>query len=75
MRNISAKMSAGKMRENLLLSMYPDQFLIPGETERKQFIAKLTQMNKKYDPLKQKSARGRKAGLKTLEILCQTTCQ
>ena len=60
-RNSSAKMSAGKMRENLL-SMYPDRFSIPGETEIKQFIGKLTQTNKKYDPLKQKSTRGRKAG-------------
>ena len=49
-RNNSAKMSAGKRREKLL-SMYPNRFSIPGETEIKQFIGKLTQTNKNYDLL------------------------
>ena len=61
MRNSSSKMSAGKMRENLL-SMYPGRFSIPGETKIKQFIGKLTQTNKANDPLKSKSTQGRKAG-------------
>ena len=60
-RNNSSKVSAGKMRENLL-NMYPGRFSIPGETEIKQFIGKLTQTNKAKDPLKEKSTRGRKAG-------------
>ena len=59
--NNSSKMSAGKMRENLL-NMYPGRFSIPGETEIKQFIGKVTQTNKAKDPLKEKSTRGRKAG-------------
>ena len=60
-RNDSSKMSAGKMRENLL-NMYAGKFSIPGETEIKQFIGKVTQANKAKDPLKEKSTRGRKAG-------------
>ena len=40
--NNSNKFSAGKMRENLL-DFYPDRFSIPGETEIKQFIGKLSQ--------------------------------
>ena len=60
-RKNSSKMSAGKMRENLL-NMYPRRFSIPCETEIKQYIGKLTQTNKAKDLLKEKSTRGRKAG-------------
>ena len=63
--NNSNKMSAGKMRENLL-DMYPDRFSIPGETEIKQFIGKLSQQYKKKGgndaSSTAKSTRGRKAG-------------
>ena len=63
--NNSNKMSAGKMRENLL-DIYPDRFSIPGETEIKQFIGKLSQQSKKKGgndaSSAVKSTRGRKAG-------------
>ena len=43
--NNSNKMSAGKMRENLL-DIYPDRFSIPGEIEIKPFTGKLSQQYK-----------------------------
>ena len=44
--NSSNKMNAGKMKKKLI-TLYPDQFAIPGETEIKQFIGKLSQTAKK----------------------------
>ena len=58
------KMSAGKMREHLQTS-HPESFSIPGETEIKQFINKLSEQmkrNQSVDPRKPKSTRGRKPG-------------
>jgi len=57
------KMSAGKMRENLIAT-YPDRFSIPGETQIKQFINKLSESQKRIvaTPGKPKSNRGRKPG-------------
>ena len=57
------KMSAGKMRENLMAT-YPDQFSIPGETQIKQFINKMSESQKRSaaNPGKPKSNRGRKPG-------------
>ena len=61
--NSSNKMSAGKMRENLI-ALYPDRFSIPGETEIKQFIGKLSQTAKKNKSSSaKKSNRGRKSGV------------
>ena len=59
--NSSNKMSAGKMRENLI-TLYPDRFSIPGETEIRQFIGKLSQISKKKQTSSEKkSNRGRKS--------------
>ena len=58
------KMSAGKMREHLQ-QLHPDCFSIPGETEIKQFINKMSEAQKRIqtvDPGKPKSSRGRKPG-------------
>ena len=57
------KMSAGRMRENLR-STYPDRFSIPGETQIKQFINKMSESQKRSaaNPGKLKSNRGRKPG-------------
>jgi len=61
--NSSNKMSAGKMRE-VLIEKYPCRFSLPGETEIKQFIGKLSQQDKKSKLTKDKpnSNRGRKSG-------------
>ena len=40
--NSSSKMSASKMRE-VLVSTYPNRSLLPGETEIRQLIGKLSQ--------------------------------
>jgi len=59
--NSSNKMSAGKMRESLM-TLYPDRFSIPGETEIK-LIGKLTQSAKNNQSSSdKKSNRGRKSG-------------
>lgn len=57
------KMSAGKMRENLKKS-HPECFSIPGETEIKQFINKMSEQQKRIATNKDKvkSNRGRKPG-------------
>ena len=57
------KMSAGRMRENLR-STYLDRFSIPGETQIKQFINKMSESQKRSaaNPGKPKSNRGRKPG-------------
>jgi len=63
-RNSANKMSAGKMRENLM-NKYPGRFSIPGETDIKQFIGKLSQKGKKQIQSKtgnNKSAKGGKPG-------------
>ena len=63
-RNSSTKMSAGKMRDNLL-KLYPGRFSIPGETQIKQYIGKLSQQQKSKANNKnstKKSNRGREAG-------------
>ena len=60
-------MNAGKIRDNLI-NLYPGRFSIPGETQIKQFIGKLSQKVKSKHKRKNptKSTRGRKAGnLKT----------
>lgn len=61
--NSSSKMSAGKMRESLLKT-YPNRFSLPGETEIRQLIGKLSQKEKKerLSTNKKKSNRGRKPG-------------
>ena len=61
--NSSSKMSAGKMRE-VLLNTYPNRFSLPGETEIRQLIGKLSQKEKKdrLSTNKNKSTRGRKPG-------------
>ena len=59
--NSSSKMSASKMRE-VLVSTYPNRSLLPGETEIRQLIGKLSQKQKKdrLSANKNKSTRGRK---------------
>ena len=54
-------MRAGKMRENLMTT-YLDRFSIPGETQIKQFINKISESQKQsaVNPGKPKSNRGRK---------------
>ena len=61
--NSSNKMSADRMRE-ILIEKYPCRFSLPGETEIKQFIGKLSQQDKKSKLPKDKpnSSRGRKSG-------------
>ena len=44
--NSSSKMRSGKMRE-VLVNTYPNRFLLPGETEIRQLIGKLSQKEKK----------------------------
>ena len=59
--NSSNKMSAGKMRENLM-NLYPHQFDIPLEMDIKQFIGKLHQSAKKeQSSFDKKHNRGRKS--------------
>ena len=59
--NSSNKMSAGKMIENII-TLYPDQFSLPGEIKIKQFIGKLSQTAKKNkSSSNKKSNRGRKS--------------
>ena len=62
-RNSSSKMSAGKMRDNLL-NLYPGRFSIPGETQIKQYIGKLSQQEKSRAKNKNRapSNRGRHSG-------------
>ena len=58
------KISAGKIRE-LLQLLYLDCFSIPGQTEIKQSIKKISEVQKRIqsvDPGKQKSNRERKPG-------------
>ena len=62
-KNNSKKINAGKMRDNLI-NLYPGRFSIPGETQMKQFIGKLSQHKKNKQKKKSltKSTRGMKAG-------------
>ncbi len=72
--NSSNKMNAAKMRDNLI-TLYPGRFSIPGETQIRQFIGKLSQQQKDKNKQKNKkgSGRGRKAGgVKSSWHLCLT---
>ena len=56
-------MSAGKMREHLQ-ARHPDAFSIPGETDIKQFINKMSEKQKRSQSVEsgKKPTRGRKPG-------------